>query len=359
MLFALFLGFLSMSLCLSVASPILNLVGCPDDCFDGARLYLRIYAVGLPALMMYNFGASVIRTTGDSRRPFIYITSAGLLNVCLNLILCFVMSNKVAAVAIATVASQYLSCILTLIHLNRLDGGCAFKINKRPSFSFRELWGILKIGAPCAFNSSLYSLSNLQMGAALNAYGSEAVAGNSSAITMESLISSFTTGFNAAIVPFVGQNVGRGNRERVKKSILLCALLSVSIGFVLSQLIFALRYQILGMYLPNSDNAVAFGIERMKYVLLLYPVAALFNTFVNSMQAFGYSLVPMINSVLTVLVFRFVWVEFIYPPLDAANHHISNLFVCYTYSWTLNLIVQSIMFAFVFVRYLRGRVKEL
>lgn len=358
MIFSVFIGVFVMTLCLTLAEPILRMMDCPEECFDGAVLYLRIYALGLPALMVYNFGSSIIRTTGDSRKPFTYIVYAGLLNVGLNFLLCFILEQKVAAVAIATAASQLLGCVLILTHLFRLKGDCALRLRKM-SFSFRELWIILKIGGPCAFNSALYSLSNLQMGAAINSYGAQAVAGNSAATTMETTVSSFCTGFQSSIVPFVGQNVGSGNKERVKKSILYCALVAVFIALTLSQIIFVFRYEILGIYLPDSDVAIDFGIERMKYVLLLMPVASLFNSFTSSMQAFGYSFIPMINSIMTVLAFRIFWLEFIYPPLEEVEHAISNVYMCYSFSWLLSLVAHATMFIIVYTRYLKGKIKQI
>lgn len=358
MIFSAVLGLLVTVLAFSLAGPMLRLMDCPVECFDGAVLYLRIYSLGIPALMMYNFGVGIIRTTGDSQKPFLYIVCAGILNVVLNFVLCLIIEQKVAAVAIATAASQYLGGTLTLIHLTRLKGDCSLNLRKL-SFSFHELWGILKIGAPCAFNSALYSLSNLQMGAAINSYGAEAVAGNSAATTTEGMVSSFCTGFTAAIVPFVGQNVGSGNKKRVRKSILYCGLISATVALTLSQGIFFFRHEILGMYLPNSEAAVEFGIERMKYVLLMYPISALFNVCTSSLQAFGYSFIPMINSVLTVFVFRIVWLEFIYPPLDAANRAISNVYMCYSFSWLLTLLAHATMFIIIYVRYLKGKVKEI
>ncbi len=358
MIFSFILGLFVMAMSFSLARPMLRLMDCPQECFDGAVVYLRIYSIGIPALMIYNFGVGVIRVTGDSQKPFLYIVLAGLLNVGLNFVLCLVIENKVAAVGIATAASQCLGCTLTLIHLFRLKGDCALNL-KKLSFSFRELWGIVKIGGPCAFNSALFSLSNLQMGSAINSYGAEAVAGNSAASTMEGVVSSFCTGFASSIVPFVGQNVGSGNKSRVKKSILYCALISVAVAIVLSQGIFVFRKEILGIYLPGSEAAIDFGIERMKYVLLMYPISALFSAFSSSMQAFGYSFVPMMNSIFTVLGFRLVWLEFIYPPLDAANRTIANVYMCYSISWLLCLLAHATMFTIIYARYIRGKVKEI
>jgi putative MATE family efflux protein len=337
---------------------LLRMMDCPVDCFDGAVLYLRIYAFGIPAIMVYNFAAAIIRTAGDTTRPFVFLVAAGLLNVGLNFVLCLIFEQKVAAVAVATAASQLLACILTVIRLIRIDGPCKFSFS-RLSFSFRELGGILKIGGPCAFNSALFSLSNVQMQTALNSYGKAAVAGNGAAATLEHFASSMTSGFNSSIVPFVGQNVGAGNKKRVNRSILCCCLLATGCAVFSSVMLYVFGRPLLGLYLPNSTEAVEFGMVRMKYVLLAYGICALYNSFVSSMQAFGYSFIPMINSILTVLVFRVFWLEFIYPPLDAANRIIDNLYVCYTISWTLSLIAHSITFAIIYIRYRKGKVKQI
>lgn len=346
------------ALCFSLSKPMLSLMGCPEKCFDGALVYLRIYILGIPALMIYNFGVSVIRTTGDSERPFVYIVLSGLLNVVLNLVLCLILEQKVAAVAIATVASQYLGAFLTLMHLSRIKGSCSFSF-KNITFSFNELWSILKIGGPCAFNTALFSLSGIPMSSAINSYGVESVAGNSTANTLEGFASSFCAGFSSAVVPFVGQNVGSCNRDRVKKSILYCAILSVTVSLVLTQGIFLFRNQILGIYLPNNAIAVDVAIKRMKCVLLFYPMASLFAIFTSTTQALGYSSITMICNLCTDLVFRLVWLWFIYPVLDAKNRTIVNVYSCYTVSWFIAFVIHTTVFIIVYGRYLRGRVKKI
>ena len=352
------LSLLVVALCFSLSKPMLILMGCPAECFDGALLYLRIYVLGIPALMIYNFGVSVIRTTGDSQRPFLYIVLSGILNVGLNLLLCLLMEKKVAAVAIATVASQYLSAVLTLVHLSRIKGDCSFKFGKI-SFSFRELWNILKIGGPCAFNTALYSLSGIPISSAINSYGVEAVAGNSAANTLEGFMGSFCAGFSSAVVPFVGQNVGAGNKKRVQKSILYCAIISVTVSVLLTQSIFLFRNQILGIYLPNDAVAVSVAVKRMKCVILFYPIAALASIFTNTIQAFGHSSVTMICNMCTDLVFRIAWLWFVYPILDAKNHTILNVYLCYTVSWLIAFVLHTTVFIIVYARYLKGKVKEL
>lgn len=356
LIFSLALGILLAVGCAIFAKPLLDVTNCPDDCFRGAERYLTVYTFGIPGILVYNFGAAIIRTTGDTSRPFYYIVAAGILNVLLNVVMCFVLKEKVMAVAIATAASQFLGAVLVILHLARMNGACRFNI-KKLSFSFLELSGILKIGAPSAFNSALFSLSNIQMQAAINSYGYAATAGNTAAATLESLASSFTGAFNAAAVPFIGQNIGANNKKRVNQSIICCSVVSTSVAIILSFSIYLMGEFLLGFFVESPD-AIAFGMKRTKYVLLVYGICVLYNSFVNAMQAFGYSFVPMINSIVTVLIFRLFWLEFIYPVLEAQNSIIDNVYMCYTISWTLSLIAHSITFAIIYTRYRRGKIKQ-
>lgn len=355
---ALFLGVILTAALVLTCTPFLRMTDCPEDCFAGAADYIKVYAIGVPAVLVYNFGASIIRTSGDTQRPFNYLVVAGVLNVVLNFALCLVLTKKVIAVALSTTVSQFVAAVLTVWHLLRDKGICGINI-KEIRFSAKELVGILKIGAPCAFNSALFSLSNVQMQTALNSYGTAAIAGNSAAMSLESSIGSLSSGFNSATVPFVGQNVGAGNKKRVGKSILICSSVSAAIGLVGGVGLTLMAEPILGLYLPGNAEAVQFGIARMRHVIMFYAIAAFYGTLVSAMQAFGYSFIPMINSIITVLGFRVLWLEWIYPILDASNRHINNLFVCYTISWTLSLIAHTTMFIIVYSKYKKGKVRQI
>ena len=358
-IFSFVLGVLLAISCVAFSKSLLEIVGCPEDCFDGAVLYLQIYALGVPAMMVYNFASAIIRTSGDSSSPLRYGTIAGLSNVVLNVVLCFALESKVAAVAIATTVSQAVGALLTFVHLVRLNSDCKFDV-KKLSFSFAELGVILKIGLPCAFNSSLFSLSNIQMHSLINSFGSAATAGNAAATNLESLVSCFCNGIIAATVPFVGQNIGSGNKKRVWQSILCCWGLAALFGFVLGYASYFMRSELLALYLPDSVDAIICGSSRMTYVARFTFISASFNTFASALQAFGYSILPMINSIMTVFVFRVVWVEFVYPPLDAISHNIDNVYSCYTFSWLLSFIAHGSVMLIVLMRYLKtGKTKRL
>ena len=286
---------------------------------------------------------------------------AGALNVVLNFILCVVLTNKVAAVGIATLASQVLGAMLVLIHLIRIDGPCRLNVREL-TFSFGEFGKIMSTGLPSAFNTALYSISNLQIQSAINSFGSSAVAGNSASAHIEGVASSCTGAFGTTALTFVGQNIGAGRNDRIKRSIRFSALMSVCITVTISVLSLALRRPLLGLFLPTNEMAVRFAEVRMFSLFSLFWMAATNSVLSSSVQAFGYPSFPMINSIVTVLLFRIVWMSAIYPSLPFGPDpvkNIFNLYSCYMVSWTLSLIAITVMFFIVYSRYKRGKVRVL
>ncbi len=357
--FSFVFGVLLTVLFLIASEPLLAVTKCPQECFDGAVRYMQIYAVGIPAVMVYNFAAAIIRTSGETQKPFLYLVIAGVANVALNVVLCLILTEKVAAVAVATTASQIISAVLCMRYLMKQKGGCSFSL-KSLSFSFSELLAIFKVGIPCAFNSALFSLSNVQMHATINSYGAAATAGNAAATNVEQFAGAFYTGFSSAAVPFVGQNIGAGNKDRVKKSIGFCILVSALIAVVAGNLLYLLGEPILTLFGADSPDAITAGMSRMKHVLLFCVIAAIMNIFASALQAFGYSFLTMMNSIVTVFVFRMVWLEFVYPPLEAIEHTIDNVYLCYTVSWSLTFVAHFVALMIVFLRYMKtGKVKKL
>lgn len=352
------IGILVMLITMIFSKPLLIATDCPESCFDKALLYLRVYSLGIPCTLIYNYAAALIRASGNSSSPFKYLVIAGVLNVALNVILCLMLDNKAVAVAAATVASNTLGMILSIMHLIRADGIVRFTF-KELSFSFSELLSIIKIGLPSAFSSSLYSISNLQMITEINSYGDLATSGNAAAASLEGFVSAFYGGLMASVTIFVGQNIGAGKKERVKKSILTAQIM----GFILTSILSIVFYIIgefwLGLYLPDNPKAITFGMARMKYLMIPQFVSSVFGIFVNSMQAFGFSFIPMINSIITVLGFRVVWLEWIYPVLtNNYGRNIEFLYLCYTVSWILSLIVHSITFAIIYTKYKKDKLKK-
>lgn len=355
------LGVLVAALGISLAPWFLEITACPVQSFAGATTYLRIYFASAPAIFVYNFGAAIIRVSGDSRRPLYYMTLAGVLNVVLNLLLCVLMTDKVAAVAIATVASQLLGAILVMIHLFKIEGMCHVDV-KNLGFSAREMLAIIQVGLPGAFNSALYSISNLQIQAAINSFGPSATAGNAASANMEILVGSFNSAFGMASLAMIGQNIGAGNRERVKKSIFWCTLLNAAVVAVVGWTMLLLSRQLLFILLPNNPLAIEFGRVRMMCLLSIYFIPAVNTVFGSAISAFGYPSIPMISSIFTVLVWRVIWMNFIYPYMTFTGEGVKdifNLYICYSISWSMTFVAIAATFILLYVRYKKGKVKEL
>lgn len=341
---------------------LLNITECVEECYDGARIYLAVYCLSMPAIMLYNFGAAIIRVSGDSKRPLGYMIIAGVINVVLNFILCATLEEKVLAVAVATVASQAVGAVLVMLRLLRCDGACRLRL-KGIAFSLAEGWKIIKVGLPAAVNSSLYSLANLQVQAAINSFGAAAVAGNIAAIQVETVSGSISGSFQTTALTFMGQNIGAGKPDRVRKSLLCCIFISVGGCAVLSLAMYLAGTALLGLFIPQDElaaTAIAVGLCRMIFVLLPYPMHAAFGLFGSAIQAFGYPNFTSFSSIVTVLVYRVIWMNLIYPYLPTVGDpavDIRNVYSCFLSSWALTFIAFTVMFVIVYRRYMKGRVR--
>lgn len=352
MISSLFIGLILTVVGLFLVDPMLTLIDCPKDCFAGAGLYLRIYFLAIPTIMVYNFGSAILRVDGDTTRPLVYLILSGLLNIVLNILLCLVLTEKVAAVAIATFASQLLGAVLVVVRLIKIEGMCHLDL-RHPAFSFSVLGRTLRLGFPVALNNSLYNISNLQIQSAINSFGTAAVSGNATSANVEGILSSVTGALGAATVAFVGQNIGTGDRERVKKSIRCCTWIGIVSCLVMGFGILLFGKEVLALIIPGDDAAIAYGYIRMQFLLPLYFVTAITTVLSSSTQALGYPALPMVTSVMTVLGFRVVWMALVYPHFVS----IENLYFCYDCSWTLTMLVNAVMFFVIYRRYRRGHTR--
>ena len=347
------LGILLMFLGLICSDWFLTLTNCPADCFDGASVYMKIYFLGVPFVIVYNYGASIIRVSGDSQRPLYYLIASGLLNVVLNLILCLTMKDKVAAVAIATVASQLLGAALVIYRLITVDNDCRFNI-KKLSFDYLSFKKMLLIGIPCALNSSLYSISNLQIQSAINSFGSPATAGNIAATNFEGIVSSFTSAVGTTTLTFAGQNIGAKKPERLKKILLTGSILGCTVGFVFGYGFLFSAKPLLSLFVGNDAAAIHCGYLRMRALMTLYFVAGTSGAFGAVLQAFGYSIIPMFNSIFSVLILRVIWMSFIYP----LNPTLETVYTCYMFSWSLNFIMVGVALLIILPKKLREMYRD-
>ena len=336
------------------APDFLRLTNCPVECFDGAVIYTRVYLLGAPAILLYNFGSSIITAAGDTQRPLYYIMAGGVLNVLLNIILCLTLSEKVMAVAIATLSAQVLGAVLVISRLCKMEGNCRL-VPKSLRFSWSAFGKILRYGSPLALSNALYPLANLQIQSAVNSFGVAATAGSSAASTIESIPSAFITSFGATSAVFVGQNLGANKPERVRKSFYLCLIFSVLTSAVIGFALYLSGEFWLALLVDRDAESIAFGMIRMFYLSIFYFVAGANNALSNTIQAYGYTSFSAIVSVFGVLVFRAIWMEFIYPRYETFD----NLMLCFLVSWLIVLAANVIAFVVIMIRYRKGIFKKI
>ncbi len=348
------IGAISASVGILSARALLTVTNCPSECLNDSILYITIYYASAPVILLYNFSSSILRVTGDTQRPLIYMILAGVLNVVMNVVLCLILTQKVAAVAIATLSSQALGAILVVVRLCRVKEGYRFDPRK-PVFDWGVFGKLLRYGVPNALNSAFYPFSNLQILANINTFGTAATAGYSAAVSLTGITSSVVGGFNHTTAALVGQNLGAQRPDRVGKSIRQTLLWSMLIAETVGLVSTLLHVPLLGLYLPDSKEAIAFGLQYMLHVTCFYFITAANGVFSSSLNAFGYSTFTALSSLLSVVAFRPVWLATVYR----AHPDFPTLMLCFTVSWLLLLSIHIPAFAIVYRRYRNGKLKKL
>jgi len=347
---ALGIGILITAFGIPFSPQLLHVTDCPDDCLTGAGLYLSIYLAAAPAILLYNFGAAILTSSGDSQRPMIYIIVSGLVNVILNIVLCLILPQKlsVIAVAIATATSQVVAAALVLHRLCTMEGEARLVIQKI-RFHWRAFKQIMAQGIPLALSTALYPLANLQIQSAINAHGVAAVAGNSAATTLEGLAcGSINAPMSSTTTVFMGQNIGANKPDRVKQSFWKCLAISVTACTVLGTVMYLTAEFWLSFFLPGDAEAISFGKTRMFFVILFYGIAAANGVLSHGIQSFGHASYSAIASVCCVFGFRMIWMWFIYPYFENTPYSFDMLMCCFLVSWTILLFFN--IFGFLYFR---------
>lgn len=333
----------------------LRWTNCPQECYDGALLYMRIYLAASPATLLYNYGSAILRSLGDTRRPLNYIMIGGVVNLILNVLLCLILPQKVAAVAIATVASKVIGAVLVVNRLCHWEDSARVSL-RRICFRFAALGKIVRMGIPPAINQLVYPLANLQIVSAINSYGVDAMAGQSAASSLQTICGAITGGFGAATTTFMGQNIGAQKPKRVFGSFWRCMAFGTLIGGGVGFLIVLTGHWGLGLILGfSSTAAIEFGKVYLFYVTQFGFVSGINSVLVHALQAYGYPVFGSINAIVFTLGFRIVWMQFIYP----LNPTWSTLMLCFTVSWILVATFNSVMTTIISVRYRHGKYKKI
>ena len=322
------------------ARQLLTWMQSPPEVISLSTLYLRIYFLGMPANMAYNFGAAILRGIGDTKRPLYYLTFAGVVNVVLNMILVILFHMDVAGVAIATVVSQIVSAVLVLRCLMKEEGAVRLE-TQYLGIDKHILVKIIQIGLPAGVQGSLFSLSNVIIQSSVNSFGATIVAGNSAAQNVEGFAYIAMNAFSQATVAFVSQNVGAGKYERINRVIVITMLSVCAIGLVFGNALYIFGEPVLGMY---SDNPLVIqaGLKRLSIICTTYALCGMMDCMVGALRGLGYSVMPMIVSLLGACAFRMAWI-FIFFQIGRF-HTIDTVYFAYPISWTLTVSVHMICF---------------
>ncbi len=305
---------------------------------DKATVYLRIYFAGCPANVIYNFGVSVLRAKGDTRRPLFYLALAGILNVGLNLLLVIFAKMDVAGVALATVISQYLSCVLTVLALLREKGYCRL-ILKKLRFHKAETLQILRIGLPSGILNSFFSIANVLIQSNVNTFGAQLIAGSATANSIEGFIIAGMNAVGNASVTFAGQNYGARRFDRIGRVIGICVALEWVVCLAGTCLFLALGRFFLGLY-TNDPMVVAFAYNRLWVTIPLYCICGTCEVFAGGMRGMGHAVKPMMSNFFCICVFRIIWVNTVCRPW----HIPELLYLSWPYSWVINVVSSGILY---------------
>ena len=328
---------------IALARPLLTLMGTTADVIDQSVLYMRIVFLGMPALMVYDFGAGILRAIGDTRRPLLYLFAGGVINVGLNLFFVIVFNLGVAGVAIGTVMSQITSAALTVRCLVKSDTVCRLTI-KNLRIVRHKLFRILRVGLAVGIQSTVFNISNVLIQSAVNSFdNSVLVAGNTASSNIEGFVFTAMQAFYQASLTFTSQNVGAHKVERIRPILLWCLLFVTVTGLALGGAAALLGNQLLHIYSP-SDEVVAFGLVRLRIICLTYFLDGIMDVVCGSIRGLGPSITPTITSFLGACGFRIAWIYTIF----AMDRSLTTLYLSYPISWLITLSANVICFIFFF-----------
>ena len=335
-------GVVLMGLGLLLSRQMLELMGSPEDVIGLAAVYLRIYFCGMPGNMLYNFGAAILRAQGDTKRPLYFLTAAGIINVILNLVFVIVFHMDVAGVALATIISQYVSAILVLLTLMRDKG--PLRVDLRAlRLDMKVVRRILQVGLPAGFQGVVFALSNVVIQSSINSFGSTVVAGSAASSNIEGFVYAGMNAFYQTALTFTSQNYGACECKRVDRIMGLCLLYSGLIGLVLGNLAYLFGYPLGSIYAPGQEEVIAQAVDRLSICCTTYFLCGLMDTQVGVLRGIGYSVVPMIVSLVGSCALRLLWVATIFQ----LNRTPEMLYLSYPVSWAITAATHFVFFLFI------------
>lgn len=343
MMLSLYSGVILTVIGLAGAKRILLWMNTPEDVLPLAALYLRIYFLGMTAMMLYNFGSAILRAIGDTKRPLYYLTIAGVINVLLNLLFVIVLRMDVAGVAAATAISQCVSAVLIIRCMMREQGSIHLELSslRVHGDKFRR---ILQIGLPASFQGILFSFSNVIIQSSVNSFGAVTVAGNSAGANIEGFVYVSMNAFHQAAISFTSQNVGAAKYERVNKILYTAQMCVIAAGVVFGNLAVLFGYPLLRMY-TTSPAVMEAGMRRLEIICRFYAFCGMMDVMVGSLRGLGYAVMPMVVSLVGACGLRLFWI-FTFFRMEQF-HTVTSLYLTYPASWLLTFLAHVVCFAVV------------
>lgn len=326
----------------------------PANVIDRSVLYMQIIFAGVPANLLYNFCAAILRSMGDTKRPLYYLTVSGLLNVVLNLVFVIVFHMDVAGVALSTIISQYLSAFLVVLTLIRSETSCHLDVSKI-RVHLKEFGLIVLIGLPAGIQSATYSISNILIQSSVNSFGANAMSGFTAGANVLNFVNVTMDSFASAAIVYAAQNYGAGRMDRVEKATNMCYLNVIVIGTVLGFFAAVFGKQLIGIYAPGNAEVAMYG---MKYLIMFKYISAfggINGIATASMRGMGKSILPMVVSIASICGFRVVWILTLFPHY----HYLETLYVSYPITWVLSSVINAPMCWFLIRKLKRKQAAEI
>ena len=319
----------------------LELMGTPEDVIGLSTLYMRIYFMGMPFFMLYNYGAAILRAVGDTKRPLYFLIIAGVINAGLNMVLVIVFGLGVSGVGIATVFSQMVSCVLVLTCLCRTEGSYKLSFSKL-SIKGYYLKQIFQVGIPAGIQSTVINFSNALLQSSVNSFGSTAMAGYTAADNILGFLYVSINSVTQACMSFTSQNFGVGKYKRMDRVLIDCMILSVGAALVLGCGAYFFGAEILQIYTEEAD-VIQCGVEILSITTVPYFLCGIMDLFPGALRGMGYSAVPMVLSIIGTVGMRVLWIFVFFPQ----HRSLYFLFISYPASWIATIVMQVVCYYFV------------
>ena len=324
-----------------LADPLLTLMGTPEDVLPLSALYMKIFFVGMPATLTYNFGSAILRAVGDTKRPLWFLLAAGIINVILNLIFVIVLHMGVAGVALATVISQCISAALIIRCLVKSDAPYRLKYDQLKLVK-SKLFAIARIGLPAGLQGAIFSISNVLIQSSVNSFGSVAMAGNTAAANIEGFVYTAMNAVYQTALSSTSQNFGAKNYDRMTKILWYCQGMVIAVGIFMGGGAVLLGPRLLGIYGSNAQ-VIHYGMNRLRIISGPYFLCGIMEVMVGGLRGMGCSLLPMFVALTGACVFRVIWIYTIF----AVSRTLQTLYISYPVSWTITFLAHMVCYGIV------------